>query len=87
MYTHELHALQSNNPAEFVQLMYDLPEGDQYTKRGYKAPRDIANINALDLLAEYWPNAKLIVGLRHPGMTALFCLLFLDRSLLCFVYK
>jgi len=48
------------------QLMYELPPGNQY-KRGYKAPRDIANVRALDSIAEYWPNAKLIVGLRHPG--------------------
>lgn len=74
MYTHELHSLQSNNSAEFVQLMYDLPQGNQF-KRGYKAPRDIANIKALDLLAEYWPKANLIVGLRHPGTSFL---LFLD---------
>jgi len=84
MYTHELHALQTGNPAEFVQLMYELPHDHvtetiprdgsvsskqtttvQY-KRGYKAPRDIANSLALDTFADYWPNANLIIGLRHP---------------------
>lgn len=65
MYTHELHALQSGHAAEFAQLMYDLPAGTNY-KRGYKAPRDICNTEALDLIAKYWPQSKLIVGLRHP---------------------
>jgi hypothetical protein len=35
-------------------------------KRGYKAPRDVANRQAMRILDEYWPNAHLIVGLRHP---------------------
>jgi len=65
MYRHELHALQSNRPAEFVRLMYELKPGRRY-KRGYKAPRDIGNVDALNLLAEYWPNANMVVGLRHP---------------------
>jgi hypothetical protein len=65
MYEHELHSLQSGKPAEFVSQMYALPAGNKY-KRGYKAPNDIGNIEALGAIAEYWPDCKLVVGLRHP---------------------
>jgi hypothetical protein len=65
MYKHELHSLQQGKPAELVSQLYTLPAGQKY-KRGYKAPRDIGNIKALDAIAEYWPTCKLVVGLRHP---------------------
>jgi hypothetical protein len=35
-------------------------------KRGYKAPRDLQIPGAMSALDLYWPNAALIVGLRHP---------------------
>jgi hypothetical protein len=65
MYKHELGSLYHGKPAELVSQLYALPPGRKY-KRGYKAPNDIRSIKALDAIAEYWPNCKLIVGLRHP---------------------
>jgi hypothetical protein len=34
--------------------------------RGYKAPNEIHFRTGLRVLAHYWPDAKLIVGVRHP---------------------
>jgi hypothetical protein len=65
MYEHELHSLAQGKPAELVSQLYALPAGSKYN-RGYKAPNDIRSIEALDGIAEYWPNCKLIIGLRHP---------------------
>lgn len=45
--------------------MYYLETGKR-RKRGYKAPRDVSNINVWDLYAEYWPKTRLMIGLRHP---------------------
>jgi len=61
----EVHSLRNKRPAELVSIMYDLPEGSQY-KRGYKAPNDIRRYSSLEALQEFWPETKLIVGLRHP---------------------
>jgi hypothetical protein len=68
MYEHELHSLTEGKPAELVSQLYALPAGSKY-KRGYNAPNDIRSIEALDGIAEYWPNCKLIIGLRHPVTT------------------
>jgi hypothetical protein len=65
MYEHELYSLAQGKPAELVSQLYALPAGRKY-KRGYKAPNDIRSIEALDGIAEHWPNCKLIIGLRHP---------------------
>lgn len=65
MYHHEVHSLKNSRPAEFVSLMYDLKPGSQY-KRGYKAPNDIHYDQSMDALRKYWPDAGLIVGVRHP---------------------
>lgn len=65
VYTEELHALQTGKLTEHVALLYNLSTGMNY-KRGYKAPRDVRNPYALRAFAEYWPETKLIVGLRHP---------------------
>jgi hypothetical protein len=65
MYEHELYSLAQGKPAELVSQLYALPAGSKY-KRGYKAPNDIRSIEALEGIAEYWPNCKLIIGLRHP---------------------
>jgi Sulfotransferase domain len=65
MHDHEVYHFKNNVPAEMVRELYALPEGD-YFKRGYKAPRDIHNIPAVDAFAKYFPKTKLIVGLRHP---------------------
>ena len=65
MYEHEVYHLKDGEPAEMVRQLYALPEGDHY-KRGYKAPRDIHNVRALDAFAKYFPKTKFIIGLRHP---------------------
>jgi hypothetical protein len=65
MYEHELHSLAQGKPAELVSQLYALPPGSKF-QHGYKAPRDIYNIQALNSIAEYWPNCKLVVGVRHP---------------------
>lgn len=36
------------------------------TKRGYKSPIDLETPRALESIRRYWPQTKLIVGLRHP---------------------
>lgn len=65
MHEHEVHSLTNNKPAELVSLMYDLPPGSNY-KRGYKAPNDLRSDDALQAIQSYWPQTKLIIGLRHP---------------------
>jgi hypothetical protein len=65
MYGHEMYSMNMGKPAELVSQLYALPAGSQY-KRGYKGPHDITSIRALDGIAEYWPDCKLVVGLRHP---------------------
>ena len=65
MYGREINSLRMGKPAELASQLYTLPAGSKY-KRGYKAPRDLFSIQALDSIAEYWPDCKLVVGLRHP---------------------
>lgn len=61
----EIHFLTKHEPAKIVHVLHSLKPGIS-TKRGYKAPRDIADAKVLNLLAKFWPRAKLIVGVRHP---------------------
>jgi Sulfotransferase domain len=65
MYDHEIYHLKDGEPAEMVRQLYALPEGDHY-KRGYKAPRDVHNIRAVEAFAKYFPKTKFIIGVRHP---------------------
>jgi len=60
----EIHSLTNGKPAQMVSFLYALPEGNY--QRGYKAPNDIRTPAALEALRKYWPETKLIVGLRHP---------------------
>jgi len=60
----EVHALTQKDPANMVQILYNLPpDGRLY---GYKAPEDIVYSHVMPLLSHYWPNTKLVVGVRHP---------------------
>jgi hypothetical protein len=59
----ERHYLTTKQPFRMVEYLHSLP-GDQL--RAFKAPRDVYNIRVVELLAKYFPSAKLIVGLRHP---------------------
>jgi hypothetical protein len=65
MYNHEIYYLTDGEPADMVRALYALPSGEQY-KRGYKAPRDIYVSHAIDSFHRYFPQTKLIVGIRHP---------------------
>ena len=65
MYKHEVRSLGHNRPAELISQLYELPQG-RYYKRGYKNPNDIKNGVALGNIAKYFPQTKLVVGLRHP---------------------
>jgi Sulfotransferase domain len=62
MYDYEIYHLKDGQPADMVRKLYSLPDGI----RGYKAPRDIHNPKAIDSFAKYWPETKLVIGLRHP---------------------
>jgi hypothetical protein len=73
--TSEMYQLQQGRVGDFVASMKELgppmtaasnaSNADPY-RRGYKAPRDIENPVAMGELRTHWPEAKLIVGLRHP---------------------
>lgn len=65
MHDHEIYHLKDGQPADMVRTLYALTEGDEYM-RGYKAPRDIHNPQAIHAFTQYWPKTKIIVGLRHP---------------------
>jgi Sulfotransferase domain len=62
IYDYEIYHLKDGQPADMVRKLYSLPEGI----RGYKAPRDIHNPRAIESFAKYWPETKLVIGLRHP---------------------
>lgn len=74
MYNREISSLRKGKPAELVSLMYDLEATSSSSlssypapKRiGYKSPIDIMSPRALDALGRYWPDAGLVVGVRHP---------------------
>lgn len=60
----EVWALIEHNPARLIERLHkkladDLP-------RGYKCPGDILADYALDYYRQYWPQTRLIVGVRHP---------------------
>ena len=65
MYKHELHILTHHTPAMLVKTLYDLPPGRQY-KRGYKSPHEFERKFFTRYYRQYWPNTKLIIGVRHP---------------------
>ena len=65
MHDHEIYAIRSGDPAVLVANMYELKPGSQY-KHGFKSPKDVSNVNALTVLAKFFPQTKLIIALRHP---------------------
>jgi hypothetical protein len=65
MHDHEVHALTRGQTAEMVSLLYALPNRPN-RKRGYKAPIDIMHPDVLTNLRTYWPETKIIIGVRHP---------------------
>lgn len=65
MFNEEIHHLTFGRTGLFVSQMYSLPAGSHF-RRGYKAPNDISLAEPRSLLQKYFPNADLVVGLRHP---------------------
>lgn len=67
----EVNDLSNGKPAWLVERLYELPKGNY--KRGYKSPKEFAfedpssQENAMKYLANYWPETKVMIGLRHPG--------------------
>lgn len=58
--------LERGNVANAIWNFYQLAPGNNY-RRGYKAPFDVTNKGgALDSIRTYFPQTKLIVGVRHP---------------------
>ena len=51
----------------FAKNCYNLDEkGDPSKLRAYKNPTDVQNLRAIRLLREYFPQTRLLVGIRHP---------------------
>ena len=63
----EMQHLSYSKPANAIWYLYNrFPEGNHF-KRGYKSPFDVTNKGgAMDSIRRYWPQTKLIVGIRHP---------------------
>jgi hypothetical protein len=55
----------SRKPGLMVRQLYEVLEPGPY-QRGYKAPQDVTQVHILNYYRTYWPNAKLILGIRHP---------------------
>lgn len=64
-FAREMSEFMSRKPGKMVRHLYNDLEPGPYI-RGYKAPQDIAQVHVLDFYRQYWPNTKLIVGIRHP---------------------
>lgn len=52
-------------PGKLVRQLYEDLEAGPYI-RGYKAPQDVGQNHIMDYYRQHWPDAKLIVGIRHP---------------------
>lgn len=77
MQNREIFSLRNGHPAEMVSFLYGLDGYDSWRstldspssstrKRGYKSPADILSPLAVHSIRQYWPGAKLLVGVRHP---------------------
>jgi hypothetical protein len=53
------------HPEAMVRKLYELRPGFDY-KRGYKSPREIVDSRVLRYYRTYFPDTKLLVGIRHP---------------------
>jgi hypothetical protein len=49
-----------------VKQLYDKGKERKLSIRGYKAPMDLQTPLAMELIATYFPSARLFVGLRNP---------------------
>lgn len=55
----------ARKPGLMVRQLYENLEPGPY-QRGYKAPQDVTQTHILDYYRAWWPNAKFILGIRHP---------------------
>jgi hypothetical protein len=55
----------ARKPGLMIRQLYENLEPGPY-QRGYKAPQDVTQTHILDYYRAYWPNAKFILGIRHP---------------------
>ena len=77
----EIRHLEQNRVYEMVRYLYNLGKNatadthhttttsnnnNQTIYRGYKSPQDITQQRSLQYIRQYFPDAKLIVGIRHP---------------------
>jgi hypothetical protein len=63
---HETRVLSGSTGAvQMVRALYKLPPSPN-VKRGYKSPAHILRRWALAHFENYWPQSKLIIGIRHP---------------------
>lgn len=62
----EIWELIHSRPAHLVQLLYKGLPASPHLKRCYKCPGEITEPHILEYYRRYWPQTKLIVGIRHP---------------------
>jgi hypothetical protein len=61
----EMNEFMQGRPGDLIYKLYtDLAPGPY--QRGYKAPQDVTQRHILDYYRQYWPHARLLIGLRHP---------------------
>jgi hypothetical protein len=63
---HEVRWFRRGEPVQMIYQLHNLSSNCEIIK-GYKAPNEISNVQSLWFLNQYFPRAKLFVGLRHPG--------------------
>lgn len=61
----EDYKLRHGKIVDFVSLLYDKKRRSS-KKVGFKDPHLIESIRGLKYLEKYWPNAAIVVGVRHP---------------------
>lgn len=59
----ENYDLMRHQPEQLIRKLEGLPA---YKLKGYKSPVDVTLPHVLQYFADYFPRAKLIVGVRHP---------------------
>ena len=62
----ELNFLKKHEPWQLLAYFYTEFPKDPKLMRGYKAPSDINDIRPIRLLSVFFPETKLIIGMRHP---------------------
>jgi hypothetical protein len=62
----EIWELMHSQPASLVKLLYQQLPSSPHLQKCYKCPGEITEPHILDYYRRYWPQTKLIVGIRHP---------------------